>query len=492
MREKIRPIDAEKGEVTPEQTKIFLESVPLYREDKENPHFLPYDHIKKMQSEKLKIQLQRVAEGSAYYQRLFKENNINIDDINSTDDLTFIPISTKKEYMANPEDFRLKLKNPTLYDWLWDVTYTTGTTTGVPTPFYNTIHDYYGILLQLKRGAMITGVRPDDITINLFPLGPIPHIGFIRTRDGSMIVTGLSATPCTGMPNPEFPIHRPMSSIFGLIEKYQPDGIIGIGSFLRRVIMEAEKEGRDFSSIIGIQALGEAVPKAMREDMRKRVRNMGTKEPYPFVANSYGFTEMQGALLECWDFSGCHNPAPEQYFFEIVDEKTEERLPDGEEGMVVITHLNRTGTVLIRYAIGDIAAITHEPCPHCGRTSERVLVVTGSTYVTRRTDLIKLKGTLINPEILMDILANVPGVGEYQIIFTKKDLKDPFSPDELLLKIACLPTRKKEEIKDEIFNKVLNAMEMRPKIQFVELSEIFDISSSLKAVRIIDIRPKLE
>jgi hypothetical protein len=36
--------------------------------------------------------------------------------------------------MEDPEAFHLKLSNATLYDWLWGVTYTTGTTTGMPHP----------------------------------------------------------------------------------------------------------------------------------------------------------------------------------------------------------------------------------------------------------------------------------------------------------------------------------------------------------------------
>ncbi len=87
--------------------------------------------------------------------------------------------------MAEPESFRLRLTRPGLYSWLWDVSYATGTTIGVPTPFYNTVHDYYGCCLM--RVAKIQGGRPEDVYLNLFPLGPIPHIGFLRTGDTGMV-----------------------------------------------------------------------------------------------------------------------------------------------------------------------------------------------------------------------------------------------------------------------------------------------------------------
>lgn len=487
MDNKIRP--GKDGVVTPERTREFLESIPIFTETTK-VQFLSSEEMKEIQNANLCKQMERVKEASNYYKKLFKKNKIDPDKIKIVDDIKNIPLTYKKDYMQNPEDFRLKLPNPTLYDWLWDVTYTTGTTTGVPTPFYNSIYDYYAILLNLLRAVAIGGGRPDDIYLNLFPLGPIPHIGFLRSRDIGTIMTALGFTPCTGMPHPEFPIHRPMKEVADLIEQRKPNEVLGIGSFIRRLLMEAEKQKRDFSSIVGIEALGEAVPKAMRDDMSLRLKNMGADEV--FIRNSYGFTEMQGATTECTSFSGTHNPSPDLYYFEIVDEKTQKRLPDGEPGLITITHLKRTGTVLLRYVIGDIAALSHEKCPHCGRTCERVIITTGSTYVTRTSELVKLKGTLINPEVLRDAVANVKGVGEYQIIFTKKDTEDPFSPDELLIKIAPLEQSNKEEIEKEVYDKIVNAMEMRPKVQFVELSEIFDPKTALKATRIVDMRPKVE
>ncbi|MCJ7652146.1 MAG: hypothetical protein MUO75_00425, partial [Actinobacteria bacterium] len=84
------------------------------------------------------------------------------------------------------------------------------------------------------------------------------------------------------------------------------------------------------------------------------------------------------------------------------------------------------GTVLLRYDVGDYAAITHEQCRFCGRTGVRTQIAVGSTYATRTGELVNLKGTLINPEILRDEIANTAGIAEYQVVFTKKDPSDPY------------------------------------------------------------------
>ena len=209
----------------------------------------------------------------------------------------------------------------------------------------------------------------------------------------------------------------------------------------------------------------------------------------PFISNSYGFTEMQGAMPECEEFSGCHSPDPSLFFFEVVDEKTGERLPDGEVGLLVITHLNRTGTALLRYVIGDYAAITHQPCLRCGRTCMRMEAAVGSTYASRTSELVNLKGTLINPEILRDEIANTKGVAEYQVVFTKKDLSDPYSGDELIIKVGRSGGRPEEDIAAELEQRAQGAVEMRARIEFVEMSEIFDPGVALKATRIVDLRP---
>jgi phenylacetate-coenzyme A ligase PaaK-like adenylate-forming protein len=118
-----------------------------------------------------------------------------------------------------------------------------------------------------------------------------------------------------------------------------------------------------------------------------------------------------------------------------------------------------------------------------------MVVAVGSTYASRTTELVKLKGTLINPEILRDEIANTDGVTEYQVVFTKKDLEDPYSPDELIIKVGRTGARSEEDIAAELQQRIQRAVEMRARIEFVELSEIFDPTVALKAMRILDLRP---
>jgi phenylacetate-coenzyme A ligase PaaK-like adenylate-forming protein len=481
----------------PPHVQKIVDSWSVYKNDVDDPTFKSWREIEEIRSKSLQKQIKLCNQYSRFYKEFFKRHRISPDTIKTTDDLQKMPLSFKKDYMADPLAFKLEFDRLGLYDATWDISYTTGTTSGRPSPFYSTVHDHYSSMLQAIRSFKIGGgPTPDDLMINLFPLGPIPHIGWGKTVEYP-IACGIPVVCANvGSPNPEFPVHRKMQFAIELIEKYskmQKESnrsviFMGVASFIRRLLMLAEKQGRDFSAVRMVRALGEAAPKELRGDIRTRLQNMGAGEV--FVGNDYGFTELQGSTTECVELGGCHNPSPELYYLEVVNPDTGERLEDGKEGALAITHLNRRGTVLLRYVVGDLVAITRETCPNCGRNGERIVVVTGSTYATRQSELLKVKGVLINPEILRNEVATTAGVGEYCFVLKKEDPSDPYSADVLELRVALLEGVNKSDLEKELSEKVFNAVEVRPKVVFQDMNAIFDPTVSLKAQRVLDFRPK--
>jgi phenylacetate-coenzyme A ligase PaaK-like adenylate-forming protein len=196
---------------------------------------------------------------------------------------------------------------------------------------------------------------------------------------------------------------------------------------------------------------------------------------------------MQGTTGECVELGGGHNPAPDQFYFQVLDEQTYAALPDGQRGLFAITHLDRRGTVLLRYVVGDLNAMSHEVCLHCGRQGPRIV-----TNTIRTAELVNLKGTLINPDVIKEAVATVEGVEEYQIVFTTEQPNDPYSPEKLLIRVAA-QAHEQEQIRTQLTTKVTEAAEMRPAIEFVDnMSEIFDPGKALKSARVVDLRPKQE
>lgn len=106
-------------------------------------------------------------------------------------------------------------------------------------------------------------------------------------------------------------------------------------------------------------------------------------------------------------------------------------MPDGSEGLILLTHLDRRGTVMLRYALGDVARLTRAPCPHCGARTERII------SLPRRVDgLIKIKGMLVNPQALVDAVRAEPALLDFQAVVDKENPDDPLSMDRLRLRIV--------------------------------------------------------
>ncbi len=442
-----------------------------------------FQEIKEIQNNNLRKTIQLCAQHQEYCKRIFKQRGLKESDIQSVDDLKKLPLLRKLDYMKEPDIFRLNLPGSSLHDRvIWDIAYTSGTTTGTPTPFYNTTHDFFGLLMQSRRSVEIEGVTNTDIIANVYPLTAWPTGAFLTATRSAMIMGVPVAFTLTGTPYPEFPVHNSLEEATRIVARSKATVIWGVTSFVRRLIIEAKEKGADFSSLRMVILSGEPMPDAMRADIKHHMRSIGVQDP--IVRNRYGFTEIQGSLVECGEGVGCHNPAPDLYFFEIVDEKTGERLSEGERGLLVLTHLNRKGTVLLRFVVGDITSLNYETCPNCKRNGGRVILPP-----IRTQELVKMKGMLINPDLLKGEILSTPGVEEYQIVFTKQDLKDPFSMDQLIVKIAT-QDENRERIAEEIVRRVHTAIAVRPVVEFLGKDEIYDPQRSMKSSRIIDLRPK--
>jgi phenylacetate-CoA ligase len=121
-------------ETTPENVKGFRDKWDVYREDKDNPCWKSPDEVIDIQNSNLAQQMELVAKYHPYYKRLFADKGIEAGDIRTLEDLEKLPLTQKLDYMQNAMDFRLAPEQITPRDILYEVTYTTGTTTGKPTP----------------------------------------------------------------------------------------------------------------------------------------------------------------------------------------------------------------------------------------------------------------------------------------------------------------------------------------------------------------------
>lgn len=435
--------------------------------------------IEQVQAEKLRAMLALCARGHAYYRRKWAEAGIDASAIRTLADLERLPLTPKQDMLSAPGDFRLYLPELPLHERvLWEVIYTTGTS-AEPTPFYNTTHDYHAYLFQSRRVAEISGIRETDVIANLFPLTPAPMGAFVRSAANAYAAGAAILAALPGAPHGSFGVHRSLEQAVRSIERHRATVLWGVPSFIRRVLLRAIETGADFASVRMCAITGEATSPAMREEIRRCLRELGAQGTTVF--DRYGSTEL-GAFAQCCEESGWHNPAPEIQCHEVVDPDTGRRLPDGERGELAVTHLDRRGTVLIRFLVGDTVSIQRTPCPHCARSGERVI-----GPVVRTKDLVKVKGMLINPAVLLDSLQSFPGVDELQVVIQRADANDPFSMDEMLVRVATR-CADRTALADAVAARAQEAVRVRPRVEFAEARDIYDPGKQTKAARFIDRR----
>lgn len=432
----------------------------------------PQAAIEALQDERLRAMLALCLRGHPYYRRHWA--GIDVAAIRGVADLERLPLTRKQALMADPESFRLRLPELPLHERvLWEVIYTSGST-AEPTPVYNTTHDYHAYLFQSRRVAEISGIGEADVIANLFPLTPAPMGAFVRSATNAYAAGAAIFAALPGAPHGAFSVHRPLEHAVHLVQAHKATILWGVPSFVRRVLLRALETKADFRSVRMCAITGEASTPQMREDLRRCLRELGARGTAVF--DRYGSTEL-GAFAQCREEGEWHNPAPEIQYHEIVDPDTGRRLPDGERGALAVTHLDRRGTVLVRFLVGDTVSLRRGPCPHCGRSGDRL-----AGPVARGGDLVKVKGMLVNPAVLLDALDAIGGIGELQVVVQRQDAADPHSMDELLVRASASPS---EALSREIVQRVQDAVRVRPRVEFVDLQ---DAASRTKAARFVDRR----
>jgi phenylacetate-CoA ligase len=441
------------------------------------------NQLRPLQEERFQRQMDLVFGGHPYYRKVFGRAGLTRADFKSLDDLHRLPLTRKEDYIAQPHEFTLHLEQiegtSREERTLWDIIYTAGSTSE-PTPFFDTSYDHYARISQLKRTAEIAGLTQEDTVMNLFPLTSVPHQGFLSVLWGSQAVGAKLVSGFGGSFDGGFQLIRRSREAIDLIERHRVTVIWGIGFFLRRLVITAQEMGCDFGSVRLLLPMGEGSSAGMREDLRGRLADLGARDVR--VLNGYGFTEMHGPSMECSELGGFHLPKPARYFFEILDPKTLDPLPEGQPGLVVMTHLDRRGTCLLRYLVGDICTLTSEPCSACGGWEPRF-----SSIPYRTGSIVKVKGTLVNVATLFEVLSRIQGIEEYEIILTQTDPTDPFSEDVMLIKTTC-PEHDFSFVSREIREAVRRNQEVTPEVQWVPLEHFADRQVNYKFKRFKDER----
>lgn len=78
---------------------------------------------------------------------------------------------------------------------------------------------------------------------------------------------------------------------------------------------------------------------------------------------------------------------------------------------------------------------------------------------------------LINPAVLLETLRTVPGVDEFQVVLRKQDPADPFSMDEMVVRVATA-RHDREALSQDLVAAAQRAIRVRPRVEFTTADDM--------------------
>ena len=429
----------------------------------EDIEFCPVAEIEEYQNEHLREALAYLAANSPFYQRMFRENGIDISEIREIADLQKIPFTEKKDLQLHNNDF-LCVPAAKIVDYI-----TTSGTLGDPVTFGCTDKDLERLAYNEKKSFECAGVHPGNIvqlmtTLDKRFMAGLAYFLGIRKLGASIIRVG------NGMPELQW----------DTIQRLRPDTLMCVPSFILRLIDYAEQNNIDYrnSSVKRIIGIGEG----LREQdfslnlLGKRIREKWDVELFA----TYSSTEMGATFSECPNGCGGH-VHPELIIVEIIGDDNRP-VKDGEVGEVVVTTLGVEGMPLLRFRTGDMSSKITDRCA-CGRYSFRLTPLVG-----RKNNMIKLKGTTIYPPAINDVLDNTPYVVNYVVV-----VQNSFAgTDEVVVK-AGVASRPPFDIIKDLKDRFRSKIRVAPIVEILspeDVNRLNNPANNRKPIKFIDNRHK--
>jgi len=362
---------------------------------------LDREQLETLQLDRLKRQIRRCYDLSMFYRERFDKIGLKPEDIGSLDDNLRIPPVTKQELRdeqsAHPPFGRYTVAPQT--DWR-ELHPSTGTT-GVPVNTIWSAKDVENITQWTSRTLWNFGTRPGDILQNGLSYG--------------LWVAGLSCH-YAGMAMGCFVLPIGASMADRQIDYFVNPGstiLLSTPSFALYIAERMNQRGIDPSDIplragcFGGEAGAEIAP------TRKKIESGLGIDAYDY----FGLAEIGPTCAsECEEKKGIHW-VEDHLLVEIIDPETHKRCQPGEIGVLILTHLTKDATPMIRYWTGDLARLNTEPCA-CGRTHAR----SEGGILGRTDDMIIYKGANFYPSQVEKVIRSYDELGdEFRIRLTTDD-----------------------------------------------------------------------
>ncbi|MGE5090285.1 MAG: phenylacetate--CoA ligase family protein [Candidatus Levyibacteriota bacterium] len=420
--------------------------------------------------ERLKVLTRYAWDSSTFYRRKWDEAGFHPDHLRTLEDFeSRVPVVTKKDL----RDAQTRV--PPFGDYLCipesEIHHIHGTsgTTGRPTAFAIGRGDWDAVANAHARIMWGMGIRPGDIVFvaAIFSL----YMGSWGALAGAERLRAKAFPFGAGAPG--------MTARAAMwLSLSKPAALYATPSFALHLAEVARSEGYDprqfglktmfFSGEPGASVAG--VRDRIVAAYGARVIDCGSMaEMTPFM-HVGGSAQTDGML--CWQ---------DIVYTEVCDPQTFRRVPYGQRGTPVYTHLERTSQPMIRLASGDLTLWEDGPNP-CGRTYPRL----PQGIFGRIDDMFTIRGENVYPSEVDAVLNQLAGYGgEHRIVITRDG-----AMDELLIRVEIAPAGDGEAariaLRDAAAHRLQKMLGLRSRIEIVAPGTF--PRTDFKARRVVDDR----
>ena len=420
---------------------------------------MPLDKLRALQEEKLKKQVKHVYANVPYYRDLMDKKGVKPEDIKTLDDIKKLPFISKADLR---ETYPYGMLAVPLSDCVR--IHSTSGTTGKRVIAYYTQNDIDLWEECCARAIVAAGGSRDDIVQVCYGYGLFT--GGSGLHGGAHKVGALTLPMSSGNTDRQIQF---MMDLKSTIICCTPSYAAYIGESLKEKGYKPEDNALK-AGIFGAEPWTEE----MRRDIEK---SLGIK-----AYDIYGLTETSGpgVAFECEEQGGMH--INEDHFYaEIIDPETGEVLPEGCEGELVFTSLDKEAFPLLRYRTRDLCVLSREKCS-CGRTFIRMAKPKG-----RSDDMLIIRGVNVFPSQIETVLLNEGYAPNYRIEVDRVNNTDTLdvyvelSPEQFSDTVADITVKERK-----LASAIQGMLGIHPVIHLVAPKSI--ARSEGKAVRVIDRR----
>ena len=409
-------------------------------------------------------------ERAPFYRRIWDEAGFHPNQLMSLEDFEDkVPVVTKEDLRASQSAL------PPFGDYLCiddsEVFHIHGTsgTTGDPTAFAIGRDDWEAIANAHARVMWGMGLRPGDIIFiaAVFSL----YMGSWATLAGAERLGTVSFSFGAGAPGMSV-------RAVNWLKRMRPKAFYGTPSYALYLVEVARGEGIDprefglevmiFGGEPGASIAG--IRNKIVEAYGARVVDCGSMaEMTPWV-NAAGSYETEGMLL--WQ---------DIVYTEVCDPQDFKRVPYGQQGTPIYTHLERTSQPMIRLLSGDLTRWEEGPAP-CGRTYPCL----PDGIFGRIDDAFTIRGENVYPSEIDAVLNQLEDYGgEHRIIVTRDG-----AMDELLVQVegtaAVYEGKQTAKLQQQAAAELQRVLGIRTQVEVVALDTF--PRTDFKARRVVDDR----